>query len=266
MAGRQDYEERKEARIVRFEYAASKARAESADANKRSSDLVKDIPFGQPNIEGRPALPKMREKSWNLLGKSIELNKKADYYAQCAEVAENNMAISSDDPNSIAKLEEKIAKLKKYQIYAKKLNTYYKKNGTAKGFENTTDTDAAKIDMDSQAKYNYEKRPFPSYELTSINQRIKTAQKRINEIKTVESMPAETIKYEGVCELVSNADINRVTIEFYIDLTEEQVKKIKSYGFKWSYTNKKWQRLRSPYALRLAKDIIECQLKELSND
>ena len=79
MAGRADYEERKQNRIDRYNSAAEKASKESSRLNKLSSDLVKDIPFGQPNIIGRPALPRLREKSWNALGKAVESGEKADY-------------------------------------------------------------------------------------------------------------------------------------------------------------------------------------------
>ena len=69
MPGRSDYEERKQARIDRLNGAASKARQESDKQYQHSHDLVKDIPLGQPNIIGRPALPRLREKSFNALGK-----------------------------------------------------------------------------------------------------------------------------------------------------------------------------------------------------
>jgi hypothetical protein len=67
MPGRSDYEERKQARIDRLNGAASKARQESDKQYQHSHDLVKDIPLGQPNIIGRPALPRLREKSFNAL-------------------------------------------------------------------------------------------------------------------------------------------------------------------------------------------------------
>lgn len=63
MSGRLDYEERKQNRIDRLNAASEKASSLSGSEYKRSHDLVKDIPLGQPNIIGRPALPRLREKS-----------------------------------------------------------------------------------------------------------------------------------------------------------------------------------------------------------
>lgn len=82
MSGRADYEERRQDRIDRLNGAAEKASERSLQYNKRSSDLVKDIPLGQPNIIGRPALPRLREKSARAMDKAVEESGKADYYAE----------------------------------------------------------------------------------------------------------------------------------------------------------------------------------------
>ena len=80
MAGRQDYVERKEARIDRLNAASTKAAKEASKKFEMSHNLVKDIPLGQPNIIGRPALPRLRERSINALEQAVKLNDKADYY------------------------------------------------------------------------------------------------------------------------------------------------------------------------------------------
>ena len=43
----------------------------------------------------------------------------------------NNNAISSDDPKAVEKLTEKLNKCEKEQEFTKKVNSYYKKNGSA---------------------------------------------------------------------------------------------------------------------------------------
>jgi len=63
MPGRKDYEVRRQARIDRLEARAEKEAGQATAELKRSHDLVKDIPFGQPNIVGRPQLPRLRERS-----------------------------------------------------------------------------------------------------------------------------------------------------------------------------------------------------------
>ena len=254
MAGRQDYDERKQARIDRLENAAKKASRGSTEAFNRSHNMTKDIPLGQPNING--ALTGVMNKARNATDKSCELSNKADYYAEKARAAENNTAISSDDPNCIEKLEQKIETLKIKQEYAKAINAHYRKNGTCKGFRDITEERAEKLDKSIKESYSWEHRPYPSYELTSINNKIKAAQERIDQIKCVEAMPDEIIKYD-LCEIESSTETNRVTITFYERAPETLINELKSNGFKWAYSEGKWQRLRSPYSLRLAKRIVE---------
>lgn len=265
MAGREDYEERKQARIDRLENAAEKARTEAAAKYKKSDELVKDIPFGQPNIAGRSALPRLRERSWNALGKAIECNKKAEYYDECAKTAVNNDMISSDDPNCIEKLHEKINKLTEEKEFYKAVNAYFKKHGTCKGFEGVSEEQAANIDGRIEKYHLFEEMPFASFELTSLNQRIKAAKDRIEKIKKVEAMPNEKIVYDGLCEIESNTEINRVSIKFNEQQPKYIIDLLLRNGYKWSYTEKQWQRLRTPSAWHCTKMLIE-QIQKMVNE
>ncbi len=111
MSGRVDYEERRQARIDRLNAAAGRATEEATRQSQRSHDLVKNIPLGQPNIEGRTALPNLRAKSISAMEKAVALDEKSDCYAERAAAAERNTSISSDDPEAIEKLKNKLAKL-----------------------------------------------------------------------------------------------------------------------------------------------------------
>lgn len=253
MAGRQDYEERKQARIDRLENAAEKARKGADEACQRSYNLTKDIPLGQPNIRG--ALTGTLNKSRQAMDKSCKLSDTAEYLESKLKATENNYAISSDDPNSIEKLQQRIDNLKEKQTFAKAINAYYRKNKTCKGFQDLTDEQSAKWDKEAKESFSWEQRPFPSYELTSINNKIKLAEKRIEEIKAVEEMTEELIEYD-FCKIESNAETNRVTILFYEKQPDEIIQKLKYNGFKWAYSEGKWQRLRTPQAWRLTKRLI----------
>ena len=57
-----------------------------------------------------------------------------------------NNAISSDDPKAIEKLTDKLNKCETEQEFMKKVNSYYKKNGTCVGCEGVSDELAAKLD------------------------------------------------------------------------------------------------------------------------
>lgn len=226
MTGRADYEERKQNRIDRLNYSANKASTESSAAFTHSYNLVKDIPFGQPNING--SLTGVMNKSHNALKKAICLDDKADYYSHRANAAATNNAISSDDPEAINKLQAKLICLEAQREAIKKQNKELKKAG---------------------------KNINPSYILANLSGTVKATKDRIARLEALESMPEETLQFAGG-EIVSNAEVNRIQIFFDEKPNDETIKTLKSYGFKWSPYNQAWQRLRNKYALYIAKDIV----------
>jgi hypothetical protein len=234
MAGRQDYEERRQARIDRLIGAASAASARSVAESTKAYELVKDIPFGQPNIIGRPALPALRERSGRCMDRAIEADKTSIYYAERAEAAQGNGAISSDDPNSIEKLTAKIAKLEAERDAIKAANKEAKKTGG------------------TQSAW---------YTLPYLGRDIKAAKERIEKLQKTEAMPAELIEFEGG-EIESDPETNRVIIRFDERQDEDTTSRLRLHGFKWAPSVGGWQRLRSPVALRYAKMICEIKKEE----
>ena len=225
MAGRADYEERKQDRIDRLNDAAYKASRESSTAFRRSHDLVKDIPLGQPNIHG--ALTGILNKCRNAADRSVALGEKASYYADKATAAEENTAISSDDPDAIAKLYEKLSRLEAKREVIKRMNKERKKAG---------------------------EEPVPAYMLTNLGGNIRSVKERIAHLEKLENMPAEIIRFDGG-EIISDADKNRVQIVFDERQADEVTDKLKRYGFHWAPSEEAWQRLRNPNALYAAKRV-----------
>lgn len=263
MPGREDYEERRQARIDRLRAASSKASEKSDAAYKQSHNLVKDIPLGQPNIIGRPALPRLRERSARLMDKALEHDSTAAYYAGRADAAENNTAISSDDPKVLDKLREKIERLESQQTRMKAINRYYRKHKTCVGCELVSDEEAQELDESMEKAYSWETAPFRSYELTSVNQRMKAAKERIRKIELIDSMPADLIEFDSG-EIESDPTTNRILIRFDERQGDDVVKKLKSNGFHWSSEIGAWMRLRSRMTLRIALSICGIDPKENS--
>lgn len=268
MAGRQDYAERKQAKIDRLTEAACKAEQESEVAYKRGKAIAANIPFGQPILVGHHSEKHARadaQRIENAYLKTYESAEKAEYFAKRAAAVENNTAISSDDPDSIEKLQEKIDRLTAKKEFCKAVNAYYRKHKTCKGFVGAqgvlTDELAAKLDAYAADGYQ----PVAGYELTSLNQRIRAAQERIARLKVAETMPDETIEFDGG-EIESSSELNRVIIRFYDRQSEEVTAQLKRNGFKWSPTSKGWQRLRTPWALRLAKELNGATAPKKSTD
>lgn len=250
-----DYEERKQARIDRLHEKAEKARAESHSLYKQSTDMASAIPFGQP-VHGA-ADRRYRDKIGKKMDQSIAASDKADYYERRAEAAENNTAISSDDPEALAKLKEKLESLQISQTRMKQINAYYKKNGTCRGFHGLSDELADKLVEDMQ-HHPWDKRPFAAYALANNNQNINTVKKRIAQLTEAKELGYQGWEFDGG-KVVANVDINRLQI-FFDEIPDEEVRReLKGRGFKWARSVGAWQRQLTDNAIYAASRVKAIQ-------
>ena len=250
-----DYEERKQARIDRLHEKAEKARAESHSLYKQSTDMASAIPFGQP-VHGA-ADRRYRDKIGKKMDQSIAASDKADYYERRAEAAENNTAISSDDPEALAKLKEKLESLQISQTRMKQINAYYKKNGTCRGFHGLSDELADKL-VEDMRHHPWDKRPFAAYALANNNQNINTVKKRIAQLTEAKELGYQGWEFDGG-KVVANADMNRLQIFFDAIPDEEVRKELKGRGFKWARSVGAWQRQLTDNAIYAASRIKAIQ-------
>ena len=250
-----DYEERKQARIDRLHEKADKARADSHSLYKQSTDMASAIPFGQPvhNAADR----RYRDKIGKKMDQSIAASDKADYYERRAEAAENNTAISSDDPEALAKLKEKLESLQIFQTRMKQINAYYKKNGTCRGFHGLSDELADKL-VEDMRHHPWDKRPFAAYALANNNQNINTVKKRIARLTEAKELGYQGWEFDGG-RVVANADVNRLQI-FFDEIPDEEVRKeLKGRGFKWAQSVGAWQRQLTDNAIYAASRVKAIQ-------
>lgn len=258
MIGRLDYEERKEARIERLEEKATKAKEKSMKQYQNMRRISENIPFGQPILIGHHSEKHARrdaERMDNYMRKSHEEQEKSKYYKQKAESAKSNMSISSDNPKAIELLEQKITELKAEQSDLKEQNKYYKKHKTMSGYPGMSEEQAKEIDERIERAYSFNKKPAPSYVLTNLNARIKNTELRLEKLKIVDCMEDETLEWEGF-KIRSNSETNRIEIYFNEKPDEEVREKLKRNGFRWARSIGAWQRLRTPQALRIAKQLL----------
>lgn len=269
MAGRQDYEQRKQSRIDRLNDAAQKASSASDAAWQRSNELAKRFEGGQPILVGHHSESSARatqKKIHNAMDRSIQNSEKAEYFRRKAEAAENNNAISSDDPNCIQKLQDKLEKLTQRHERFKAINAYYRKHKTCKGCEEVTDALADKLDAVAKNNALNNGKPIPDYELTNLGARLRDIKKRISSLQTTEAMPDETIPYGDFCQIESDVETNRVGIRFFVEIDENLKNQLHMFGFHWAYSEQRWQKLRSPGALARAKHIVEPAFEKYRND
>ena len=255
-----DYEERKQARIDRLHEKAEKASIESHKLWKQSGDMLSRIPEGQPYITDSSSYKsdrRMREGIGKKMEQSFAAMEKAEYFERKAQAAENNTAISSDDPEALAKLKEKLESLQISQTRMKQINAYYKKNGTCRGFHGLSDELADKL-VEDMRHHPWDKRPFAAYALANNNQNINTVKKRIAQLTEAKELGYQGWEFDGG-KVVANADMNRLQI-FFDGIPDEEVRKeLKGRGFKWARSEGAWQRQLTDNAIYAASRIKAIQ-------
>lgn len=247
-----EYEQKKQARIERYEERAEKARGESAALHRQADGMLSAIPPGQP-IHGR-ADRAYRERAFDKIGKAVDAEKKAAYYEQKAEAARNNTAISSDDPEALEKLTKKLEGLKASQEYMKRINAYYRKHGTCQGCDSVSDELAAKLDDRVKNGYSWEKAPYPSYALSNNNQEIHRIQDRIKRLSQDREAGFSGWEFDGG-KVVANSDNNRLQV-FFDEIPSAEVRQeMKGRGFRWARSEGAWQRQLTQNAVYAASRI-----------
>lgn len=237
--------ERKQARADRYRERALQAKAGSTAAYRRSEELTKNIPSGQPILVGHHSEKRHRralECSWNALGKSVELERKADYYAAKAEAAEHNRAIYAEDDDAVENLTERVAALESLQERMKAANRIIK---------NLKQTQEEKIE--ALCRLGFERRnaeelfvPNCFGQIGSPTLRsgttgpISAAEKTARKRRPSEKYPTKEYTI-GEVRIVENTEANRLQVFFPEKPSETVRKELKSNGFRWASIAACWQ-------------------------
>jgi len=254
--GRTDYIERKENRITAYNARAYKSNLEANQQLKKASELGSVIPFGQPILIGHHSEGKHRSLLKKIDGahrKAHEADEKAEYYQHKAESAENNHAISGDDTEAISRLKSKLAEYEKSKEFYKSVNKAWRQGADALYKLGLSDTDIENLKKGIQP---YEKNPFATWQLSNLNAEIRRIKKRIEELSKLDQMKEENIKFSNG-EMRINTEINRIQFVFDEIPSEEIRKLLKSHGFKWSPSEKAWQRQRTINAINTTNWLLK---------
>lgn len=258
------YEEKQERKRERFEELAQKNRDRSAAEFKKAdlSEGATGIPFGQPILVGHHSEGRHRrtlERADNAMRRSINADKKADYYAGKA-AGVGTGGISSDDPEAVTKLREKIDKAEKAQKFMKACNKIIRSNVKdeakiltlrAEGIGEATAKTMLEPDFCGRIG-------FAPYQLQNNNANIR---RMLQRVELLRQAPTETTETErnGV-KIVENADENRIQLIFDGKPPAAVRDILKAQGFRWSRFNMAWQRhlnAAGRYAASYAMDSIE---------
>jgi len=258
-----DYQTKKQMRIDRLLRAAKLCRQQANQAQESAHKMADVIPFGQPILIGHHSERRdrnYRNRIQRRLEKSFELQKKAEYYEQRAHAAQNNNAISSDDPEAVTLIKEKIAKLELLQSQFKTINKIVKSKKPREIQEKEL---AAAFPLYAPERLNKFFEPdfcgrigVPSYGLTNNNANIRRLKQRLEHLQRHQNdQTTETII--GAVRIVENTEENRLQLFFPGKPSAEIRASLKSAGFRWSPYAQCWQRMRSNHATYQAKSILK---------
>ena len=251
-----NYEERKQRRIERYRVKAQKTRDAGDAALNQANRMASGIPFGQPILighhsEGRDR--RYRERITNTFRKGYEALSKAEEYERRADVAENNDTISSDDPEALTKLKEKLTDLVCEREEIKAINQLLRKGISIEEID--TDNYMRRKYLSYQQFNPRKTSGFPPYVLQNLGANIRRVKERIAEMeKNIGKETKET--YIGEVKIVENVEENRLQVFFPSKPSAEIRQGLRGNGFKWSRSNVCWQRQLNDSAKWAAEKVI----------
>ena len=262
------YEAKQAAKKERYEELAQNAAYKSDQLFESSRKETDCIPFGQPILVGHHSEGRHRkaiERSHNKMQACVDAGKKAEYYESKAKGVGKG-GISSDDPDAVKKLKEKLSTLEEAQTRMKEINRVWRlidkkpdAAATIKAVDALNDKDSA-IVKGFTRQYPSDKGPIPSFSITNNNANMRTVKKRLEALKAKEEhQEAEDIKGDGFT-IVENKEENRIQILFDQKPSKETITLLKSHGFRWAPSNEAWQRQLNNAGIYAA----QCVFKKLS--
>ncbi len=236
------YETKQAARRERMADRAERLH-DKANAEFRKADLreeVSGIPFGQPILVGHHSEGRHRRtlaRADAAMRRGIEAQQQAKELERRANTISH--AISSDDPDAVAKLKAKLAGMVALQDKMKTANRLFRKGDTTALVALVGEDTARNMAVPDFCG----RKGFPDYALTNNNANIRRVRQRIEELTRRESfVAADDIKGDG-WTLREDADENRIMFEFDGKPPVEVRAVLKGHGFKWSPSRMAWVRM-----------------------
>lgn len=255
------YERKQLERKDRYQMLAARKEDQSIQASERSSNMLKDIPLGQPILKGHHSEQSHRNlinKSNDAMRQSVQLSKTSEYYENKANSVGKG-GISSDDPDAIVKLKKDLQKRIEEQNLMKDANKIIKSKKSNYSEIMKVD-DLVKLGINEKHAIELLKPDFcgrigfASYLLTNNNANIKRIQNRIAELEKLQERTEESNDY-GYFEQKDDKEENRILFIFPGEPPLEVKKIIRSYGFVFSYTRSAWVRKITSNALYAADKL-----------
>lgn len=165
--------------------------------------------------------------------------------------------ISTDNPDALDKLKEKLENLEELQETMKLTNDFYRKHGgTLDRCPFLTPEQIDQLKSDMKSSWHYGNAPYLPWQLTNNGAEIRRVRKRIEELEHKAETDYVGWQFDGGYVEPDKED-NRLRIFFDEKPDENTRSELKSHGFKWSPKAGAWQRQITDNAFRAA-DRIQC--------
>lgn len=165
--------------------------------------------------------------------------------------------ISTDDPQAIEKLQAKLDKLVKHQEMMKAANAAIRMKDPEKGDAKLAEMGYTPDEIKQLREPDFCGRVgYPSYLLSNNNANIKRIRDRITALEKKKTEPtSEGWDFDGG-SVIANTEANRLQILFDEKPDEATRAMLKQNGFRWSPSNKAWQRQLTPNAESAARKLF----------
>ena len=262
------YEQKQKERRERYLASAQRAEQESASRFRSADSLLSVIPPGQPILVGHHSEKRHRahlKRVDNNMRKGVEALKKAAHMRGRADGV-GRAGVSSDDPDAIDKLRERVAELEKKQEQTKATNRALKKamkTGNDQplrdlGFGDSTIAALKVPDFCGRVG-------IPAYEMSNRSANIRRIKKRIADIEA-SADDTTTEKTFGPVTVVDSVEENRLQLFFPGKPDSNTRAALKGWGFRWSPTSGAWQRHRSSAATHWGEKIARDYAQKLTEE
>lgn len=209
-------------------------------------------------ISGAGNFPVEKKKKQNARRETLinEWNYLESYARKIEDLLTMNQPILSNDEQAIELLEEKLEALKEKQENMKAVNKAIKKKDISAGNEELRDMGYSDNDIAELRKPNFGGVVgYPSFSLQNNLANIKRVEARLKKLKSVKADGTKEVECEFF-KVVENTDLMRLQLIFYDKPSEEVRKVLKSHAFRWSPSNKSWQRQLTDNAKRVLPVVI----------
>lgn len=264
-----DYERRQEDRRARLERAAERARADAASRFRRADQAVEGIPSGQPILVGHHSERRHRralERQDQHMRAGLDaMQRSRDLANRAAGVGQGG--VSSDDPDAVPKLRERLAELERKQDRYKAINAAIRKHRKAGADAQRAALVATGISEALAVKLTTPDEcgqvGIPTYALSNNRNNMRRIAKRIADLDAVDRDADPVVHQVAGATVTADPAENRVFLRFPARLDKAGYRRVRSCGFVWNRTagafSRKYSAMAEHQALQLATALTSHQ-------